>query len=251
MGVLDLVLQVLAEHVWDLAGIAVCVVTAVLIGLEYRESRRSREKALVVEALCRVVLPLKQRISHITGLENPAEADLSEVDVDWYAKSVEVGEKVVKKYFDKLLGFTERLRLRMKLKKFNKRQKELRQVAKELLNALRNLLTNDPHIQSVYSLKVDKSHYPTFQSFVERLINDFYSCYHKYTSVWGGYISADLCNTYAEKVKEHINKYKEALSKRKKIGDKLVNMLEKAVNKAIEKYGIPLKEIEECRRGVL
>jgi len=249
MGVLDLVLRVLAEHVWDLAGIVAGVVTAVLIGLEYRESRRSREKALVVEALCRVVLPLKQRISHITGLENPAEADLSEVDVDWYT-NVEVGGKVVKKYFDKLLGLIGRCKFYRMLEELNRLQKELKQVAEELLKTLRYLLTNDPHIQDVYRSTVSKSDYPTLERFVERLTEDFYRCYHKNVSSWGGYISTDLCNVHAEKVKEHLNKYEELLNERKKIGEKLKSILEDAVTKAMKIYGIPYSELEHTLKEI-
>jgi len=250
MGVLDLVLQVLAEHVWDLAGIATGAVTAVLIGLGYRESRRSREKALVVEALYRVVLPLKQRISHVTGLENPAEAELSEVDVDWYAKSVEVGGKVVKKYFDKLLGLIGRCKFYRMLEEFNRLQKELRHVAEELLKTLRYLLVNDPHIQGVYRSAVSKSDYPTLEQFVERLTKDFYHCYHKNVSTWGGYISRDLCNVYAGKMKEHLNKYEELLNERKKIGEKLKSILEDAVTKAMKIYGIPYSELEHTLREI-
>ena len=69
--VVDLIQRALAEHAWDLAGVLVGIATAVLVGLEYRESRRSRERALVLEVLSNVVLPLLNHIERLAREPRP------------------------------------------------------------------------------------------------------------------------------------------------------------------------------------
>ena len=233
-----------------LVSVAASFATAVMISLQYIESRRSRERFSVAEALHRVALPLMQRIESLIAYQDPAVVDWREVSVDRYVESARVGGKAVKEYFDKLLGLIGRYRFYRMLEELNRLQKELRHVAEELLKTLRDLLTNDPHIQDVYRSAVSKSDYPTLEQFVERLTEDFYRCYHKYTSVWGGYINVSLCNVYAEKVKEHLNKYEELLNERKKIGEKLKSILEDAVTKAMKRYGIPYSELEHTLKEI-
>ena len=64
--VIDLIQKVLADCVWNLAGILIGITTATLIGLEYRESRKSRERTLIAEVLNNMVLPLIDSLRKLT-----------------------------------------------------------------------------------------------------------------------------------------------------------------------------------------
>jgi hypothetical protein len=239
--VVDLVRRALAEHAWDLAGVLVGTATAVLIGLEYRESRRRRERALVLEVLSDVVLPLLNRIEGLAG--EPRSEYAVRVDVDRYTADAVAGRELAERYLNKLLGRIERRWFYAKLRELNAIQEELRRNVEELRRALTDILTNDPRVQNAYGARVNKEDYPTLEHFVRRLVEDFYYCYRSRGSSAWDWIHQGSCLDYAPKLGETLRNIDDLLNQRRRTAQQLRSMLERVVNKAMERYGIPPSEL--------
>ncbi|MCC6015357.1 MAG: hypothetical protein LM564_06610 [Desulfurococcaceae archaeon] len=239
--VVDLIRRALAEHAWDLAGVLVGTATAVLIGLEYRESRRSRERALVLEVLSDVVLPLLNRVGELAKESHPGYA--VRVDADRYTAGAVAGRELAERYLNKLLGRIGRRGFYAKLGKLNTIQEELQRNFEELRRALTDILTNDPRVQSAYGARVNKEDYPTLEHFVRRLVEDFYYCYSKRESSAWDWIHQGSCLDYAPKLGETLKNIDDLLNQRRRTAQQLQSMLEKVVNKAMERYGIPPSEL--------
>jgi len=202
--VIDLIQKVLADRVWDLAGILILIgiTTATLIGLEYRESRKSRERTLIAEVLNNMVLPLIDSLRKLTEESNPITTYIGKISIDRYTMDAAVDKEFAEKYFNKLLGRIKRRKFYAKLRKLNAIQEELRQLIEDFKNTLRDTLMNEPRIQNAYRARVNKENYPTLEHFIKRLIEDFYHCYWSRESSAWDWIYQDSCYDYVSKLEK-------------------------------------------------
>jgi len=222
-----------------IASIATIIGTIIAARHYYTQQHISRRR-LIAEVLSEVVVPLLNEIKRYESkcqyYVGQVDVSTTTIDVKNYARS----DILYRRFVALLKKYHYYKEFQREIDEFNRVQLDLEKKVDALNSTLANMLQGDKRVQVLWEEKVKKE-YPDWEytKAQNAIIQEFISswCDGRPGGVWYVF-GEELWREYCDKVKDILNEVNELIEKRKRIVQKLGEVLKKVLDKAVEDYNV-------------